>query len=370
MDTSKARTEAAAVYKERQATLDAHIRIGAVAFGLLGRIVDGKNGDRVLGEFYGALGKKIRPVQRVPRHEDTILTAYQRNIVLSLAAVQTDFESACRDLLSDVMEFWPSSFKAQLAGVRPPPDAPHTLAKRGWAGCISEVLRSSSAGADFVKACYNFLELTPTDSDLERLPIFEYFRRCRNRVIHQDGTAGLDLATYSQSKELLSAVNNLPASVKAMVATLTTLPETKADEQIVMEPTHCILFLIVARSLFDALAAKIQKRLSDEGYLRMAAYYAYGPPFHAFRLGREKHVVYPARRFLSERYNVTGTDKDVVIQRFRELDLWDSIVKQYHELFVPGQTTSMKRPERHTQTERKLNIRLRTNRQRAGSKAT
>ena len=149
MDISKAKTEASVVYKGRLDQLDAHIRVGGVAFGLLGRVISGVHGDLVLGALCGLLVEQTNPKPRVPNPEHIVLTAYRKNIVLSLAAVHTDFESACRDLLADALEFWPEEWHPKIGSIKPPGNAPHPLAKKdGWAQfpkpCVSSLLRMAS----------------------------------------------------------------------------------------------------------------------------------------------------------------------------------------------------------------------------------
>src|SRR5271168_2174322 len=98
MDTTHARTEAAASYKKRQDVLDMQIRIATVAHTLLGRMVQGTHGDRVLGALYGDMAHNTRAVHRVPAAATAVGAAAQRGIALSVAAVHADFEWACRDL--------------------------------------------------------------------------------------------------------------------------------------------------------------------------------------------------------------------------------------------------------------------------------
>src|ERR1700722_204591 len=175
VNLTKARTEAAAVYKERQDTLDAYIRVGAIAFTFLGRVVDGNHGDRVLGAFYGAFGDRTRPIARAPDAAKKVRAAYRRSVVLSIAAVLTDFESACRELIADALEFWPGRFTPALGDVAEPPPRPRPLAKRGWLGPVSEALRGDSAGESFTSRCYAVLGLAPQKGDLDLLPVLDYF---------------------------------------------------------------------------------------------------------------------------------------------------------------------------------------------------
>jgi hypothetical protein len=114
MNIAHANTEAAVSYKIRRVGLDRQIRIAAVAHTLLGRLVEGAHGDRVLGALYGEMTQFTRPVLRVPGAAIGVRDAAQRSVALSVAAVHADFEWACRDLLTDALEFWESSFVPNL----------------------------------------------------------------------------------------------------------------------------------------------------------------------------------------------------------------------------------------------------------------
>jgi hypothetical protein len=334
MDTTRALTEAAASYKTRQDVLVRQIQITSVAYTLLGKLVEGAHGDRILGARYGDMAPGARAVNRVPDAALAVRNAGRWGVTFSVTAVQTDFEGACRNLLSDALEFWEPCWTPVLLSAKPPSTPIAPLAKRGWAGTISEELRSQSADEGFLVSCYSLLNIKPTDKDLALLPVFDFFRRCRNRLIHQDGTAGSDLAEFVKSRKIRMAFNWLPASVKAMVPSL---PEFEAADAIILTPQHAVLFLIVARELFNALASRIRAVLDEDGYLRMAAYYAYIPAHHSFREKNYTHVAHPAMHFLTYRYKLVEHDepKAKVITQFRRLGLWDTIVARFHKLFPP-----------------------------------
>jgi hypothetical protein len=57
------------------------------------------------------------------------------------------------------------------------------------------------------------------------------------------------------------------------------------------------------------------------------------PSQHPFRQSQYRNVVYPASGFLRFRYGVTGISKEELIQRFKALGLWDSMVARFKELF-------------------------------------
>ena len=66
MDISLGRTEAAESYKSRRVLMDNEIRIASVAHTILGKMVDGQNGDRILGALYGDMAHASRVANRVP----------------------------------------------------------------------------------------------------------------------------------------------------------------------------------------------------------------------------------------------------------------------------------------------------------------
>jgi hypothetical protein len=330
MDIAHARTEAAASYKKRQDVLDTQIRIATVAHTLLGKIVQGTHGDRILGALYGDMAHNTRAIHRVPGAATAVDAAAQRGVALSVAAVHADFEWASRDLLTDALEFWEPCWTASLLKLKRPGPAVGPLAKRGWAGTISEALRSYSAEDGFLLGCYSVLGIKARKEDLAFLPLFDFFRRCRNRIIHQDGTAGSDLVEFAKSREVQRAFKSLAPAVRRMTPEL---PALKAADPITLTPAHAILFLVVARALFDALASHIRSVSDESGYLRMTAHYAYGSTHHSFRRAHYKDVVYPATTFLFERYGVREADKQNVVRHFRRLGLWDAIVVRFSELF-------------------------------------
>ena len=164
---------------------------------------------------------------------------------------------------------------------------------------------------------------------MKLLPLFELFRMCRNRILHQDGTAGSSLAALSRSKELKEAYGYLAVRVRRMTPML---PILRAEDKIALTPSQGILFL-VARGLFDALAAHVHGRLDIDGYLRMTAHYAYGIAQHPSRAISDcKFVEAAACRYLRERYKVTRSVRFRPVTDFRRLGLWDAIVVRYHDL--------------------------------------
>ena len=334
MNISRGRTEAAVAYKTRQDDIDKQIRIASVAHTLLGKLVDGPHGDIVLGALYGAMASRTRPVHRVPGSAQAVRDSARRSVALSIAAVHSDFEWACRDLLTDVLEFWEPCWTPNLGKVRPPPNVKTSLVKRGWSGTVAEVLRFRSADSTFLEACYSLLGLSSEKRELQLFPLFDFFRRCRNRILHQDGSAGSDLTEFARTDQLQRALQLLPRSVRRMTPDLPSLSPTEAIE---LQPEHAILFLVVARGLFDGLASRIRSELNHDGYLRMVAYYAYGAADHKFRDKFNKNVEQQARRFLRERYQVVGPSKEQLVQDLKRLGLWDSIVVRYHHLIASDQ---------------------------------
>lgn len=336
MDITRARTEAAAAYRKRLATMDTQIRVATVAHTLLGKIVEGEHGDRILGALYGDMAHRTRAVHRVPSPAVAVNLAAQRSIALSIAAVLSDFEWACRDLLTDALEFWEKSWMPALGEAKPPGPAVGPLAKRGWAGTISDALRAQSAGSGFLQNCYALLGVKATKEDLAPLPLFDFFRRCRNRIIHSDSTAGSELVEFAKSKEMEKAFKSLGPAVCRMISEL---PEVRATEPIILVPAHAIIFLVVVSDLFSALAGRIQSQLDEDGYLRMTAHYAYGAAYHPFRRTRHNDVEAPARSFLDERYGVRHVDQHDLIRRFKKLGLWDAISTRFIDLFSPNAHT-------------------------------
>jgi len=317
--------------------MDKQIRIASVAHTLLGKMVEGPNGERILGALYGDMAHASRAVQRVPDAALAVAAGSRRSVAFSVAAVHSDFEWACRDLLTDSLEFWESNWDLRLGGAKPPSTNCNGLTKRGWLGTITETLRTHSAEEGFLQSCYSLIGIKPSDQDIAQLPLFDFFRRCRNRIIHQDGAAGSDLVEFSKSKELQVAHKSLTPSVRRMAPCL---PKLHAAEAIALSPEHAILFMLVARNLFRAFAGRIRSQLSEDGYLRMAAHYAYVPAHHSFRSESYNSVVNPALQFLAYRYRVTGADREDVIRRLRRLKLWDAMVARYHELFPPSSPRS------------------------------
>jgi hypothetical protein len=134
MDIARARTEAAAAYRKRLATMDAqnsNIHSSSHAFGQDRRRRARRPHPR---RPYGDMAHRTRAVRRVPSPSAAVDAAAQRSIALSVAAVLSDFEWACRDLLTDALEFWEKSWTPVLGEAKPPGPASSPLAKRGWAG--------------------------------------------------------------------------------------------------------------------------------------------------------------------------------------------------------------------------------------------
>jgi len=197
VDISSARTEAAASYKERQDEFDNEIWVTTTAHNVLSKLVEGDRGGLILGALYGDFAYKAGDIRKVKAPISAVRSSVEKGLIFSIAAIHSDFEWACRSLLTDALEFWPHCWSPSLGASAPPGAGSTPLGKRGWAGTVAEELRNQSAGSTFLESCYTLLTIRPHASDLALVPIFDLFRRIRNRVMHQDGIAGSELAEFS-----------------------------------------------------------------------------------------------------------------------------------------------------------------------------
>lgn len=80
MDVSRGRTEAAESYKSRSVLMDKQIQIASVAHTILGKMVEGQNGDRILGALYVDMAGASRVVHRVPDAALSVIAGSRRSV--------------------------------------------------------------------------------------------------------------------------------------------------------------------------------------------------------------------------------------------------------------------------------------------------
>jgi len=330
LDTTRARTEQQVAYQHRLNSIDAHIKVSAASFSLMQRLIDGPGGDRILGSLYEAAEQPWAKTERVPLAIEKVLLARDRSVSLALVAIHGEFEAAARRMVADILEFWLDEIPKETAVAEVPSPRTSPIEKRGWASPVAASLRSYSAGEEFLTRCRNLVFHTEDRFDHELVPIYDYFRRVRNRVVHQDGIVNSGLAEFSVSAEVKASQASLDKSVKRATPPV----PTQDDGQLVsLEPKHLVLYKLVCFRLFDALAGIFKPQLDHDGYIRMASYYSLIAPHHPYREKNHKHVHVPVRKFLTGRYRIRNVSAEFLIEQCRRLGIWESLVASFNSMY-------------------------------------
>lgn len=331
MELRNARLEAGVAYADLAKSMFTFIKMSVTAYEMLGRLVDGHDGDRILAAMYGAADQGWYRSFSAPNPVQEVNLAKSRASSLALVAIQGEFETAARGLLTDMLEFWPESEPATGVGAEPPGPRAHPLAKRGWAASVSEGLRGFSASEGFIERCHGLASVPVSDNTRGLLALYDYCRRARNRVVHQGSIAGSDFSSFSRSRELRNSQLFLNRLIRRSTARL---PEFDPGDTVSLEPKHLFILNVVVERLHRELEASVRARLDEDGYVRMAAHYSLGAREHPFRSAGHKQVYVPIRRYLGARYRLGDLGASSEFPALcRRLGLWDTMLERFKAIY-------------------------------------
>ena len=175
---------------------------------------------------------------------------------------------------------------------------------------------------------------TVSQRSKEVLPIVDYFRQARNRIIHQQGVASSELSSLSRSTELADARRALNAQLRRASPEL---PEFAVGDVVAFAHRHAIFFKIVVGRVFREFCNQLRPKLTEDGFLRMATHYSLGTATHPYRGPRHHHAVTAVKRFLYDRYRVSALDDAKIIKRCQELGLWTEVSDRFNAIYGSGQ---------------------------------
>src|SRR6185436_3982780 len=140
------------------------------------------------------------------------------------------------------------------------------------------------------------------------LPLFHYFRRARNRIVHSNGWPGDRLEECSTSKELLDAVRLWDTSFCQRPSP--SLPPIRPDQQLAFLPRHAIMASTICYEFAKALDRAFIGRLGERGLIRMALHYSLVAPDHPARAPSHSLPHAPVANFLYSRYRVSDVQRE------------------------------------------------------------
>jgi hypothetical protein len=197
------------LYHERRERLHSLVATAAAELALLGSVVALPNGDEVLGILADAAGEPWSKRKRFPNPEQRVVEA--SGLLSNLLVVQAlaEFDVFTGHLLADACEFG-NTVRSRPALQHNHIDF-HTPAPPMRAGCCTslagEFRRKNGLDPRVEQLAIALGLLLPPDFQLI-LPLFDFFRRARNRIVHNNALVGEDLENFAASPELGAAVTS------------------------------------------------------------------------------------------------------------------------------------------------------------------
>jgi len=333
MDVSNSVTEALNRYHFWREEFHTLIAAAAAGQTLLGSVVSVPNGAEVLGALVDSVGEPWPKGKRFPEPKTTVDTA--SSVLWGLLIVQalSAFDEYTVSALEDLLEFDAAS-RGQTPFEHDHKDM-FAVAPPRRSGCCPAVAGTycfrdglGSRIEDFDKD----LDLRLASSLIEVLPLFHYFRRVRNRIVHSNSWAGEGLEDYSKSDELRKAVATWDNTYCQRPSPR--LPAIHSDQRLSFLPRHVIMVSTICYEFAKAIDRAFVQRLGEDGIVRMALYYSLVAPEHPTRSATHKRPEAPLGNFLYARFGAVDFSRDSLLARLRELGLWEATVS-LHRMRYP-----------------------------------
>ncbi|WP_263408837.1 hypothetical protein [Terriglobus tenax] len=168
-----------------------------------------------------------------------------------------------------------------------------------------------------------------TSSIQEVEPLYEYFAKLRNCIVHRSGRANAELNRYAAGARLKSCVENWSGPRKKK---LPALPAVVLGEFVSVLPRHAILACEVSRRIAIDSNARLLNYLGDEGVVYMAAHHS---------LLSKRPIATNARKsaqallntILTGRYRVKLAERTEAVHLLSEIDKWKPYLRKFERLY-------------------------------------
>jgi hypothetical protein len=166
-------------------------------------------------------------------------------------------------------------------------------------------------------------------------PLYEYFVKVRNCVVHRSGRTSKDLHRYASHPKLLVCVEGWKGPRGKMVPAL---PAIILHEEIAILPRHAILASEVCRTIARDANAQLIRLLGEDGMVSMAAFYsllAENPIRTAARNSPQSILNYLA----TDRYRIGLATTDEAVRVLARTNRWKPYLRRFERLKAVGRLT-------------------------------
>jgi hypothetical protein len=332
VNLSKASTDSYSRFHRFHEAFNRLLPVGTAGFVALERIVDGTSGSALLSAMVDAADEPW--TKRRMFHNPTELVQAARTMFCNMAVVRAvaAFDDFTISLIIDAVEF-SDAIRASAAfshAHTPIASSPNGCTRAGCCHAHAEKYVRRSDLSERIEALGDHFGWNSDKQIVDLLPLWHYFRRARNRIVHGDGTAGEGLAEYAETPEVISAFSawNRVHSRKRAPA----LPSFASDEVIAFEPRHAILAQSVQYAIAKRLNPYVVATLKDDGMVAMAVYYGLFAKQHPYRTARQRTIEGAVNHFLS-RYRVTEISEQATKLKLNALGLRAGARLRFKEIY-------------------------------------
>ena len=309
--------EAFAAYHRHKELLTDYLQVSSGGLALLRRNIDVPNAPVLLGAFVDACGVKHWGKGKhyrsaVEKVDAGIAALGEQGVIQHVAAFDVFTRSAVQDA---------SRFCAQARNGFKELNHRHELlrlssAKR-WVShhCCNDVATRLGPLSKRLGELKQWISWTPSQKLSPTLPLFDLIRSIRNRIAHDGGIVGADLAEISGSPEVAAALVAFRSGYARR--DLPPLPQFVRGQSLRLDAVHAILFGAFLYEIAKEVNVYIASLLVDDEFIDMAFYYSSLVEEHPFRTVRHRSAENRVCYFLTERYlreaNAPGPER--VIKR-------------------------------------------------------
>ncbi|MGC2741578.1 MAG: hypothetical protein WA672_00215 [Candidatus Angelobacter sp.] len=160
-------------------------------------------------------------------------------------------------------------------------------------------------------------------------PLYEYFSRLRNCIVHRSGRANVDFNRYASSARLKSCVNGWSGPRKKK---LPALPTVSLEDHVAVLPRHAVLAAEVCRRIALGANKRLVEHLGREGIVYMAAHHS---------LLSKRPIATNARNsaqamlntILTGRYRVKLAQRYEAVHVLSEIGKWKAYLQKFERVY-------------------------------------
>lgn len=293
------RVEAFAVYHLQKENLTNYLQVSSAGLALLRRTIDVPNAPALLGALVDACGVKHWVKGKHFRSAAAQVDAG----VAALADVGIIQQMAAFDIFTRAVVQDLARFSARARASFPALSHPHELLKLSPAGrwvsdhCCNDLAGRLDTLSRRLDELHSWIGWTPSPKLKPTLPLFDLVRSVRNRIAHDGGTVGSDLAELADSKEIAVALATF--RIGYAKGDLPPLPKFSRNKPLGLGVVHAILFGAFLYEVAKEVNSHAAGLIDDAEFIDMAFYYSSVVDEHPFRTIKHRSAENRVGHFLS-----------------------------------------------------------------------